>query len=118
MAEQIHSTIHPETSGATQEDEIPSEVPTESGGDGALIDAFSRLSENDILDRSGLAKALKVTTRTVSRMVDRFELPPPIRLAGRSVWIVGPLLEHIRAKVTAAAAEARQRADRIRKLSP
>jgi predicted DNA-binding transcriptional regulator AlpA len=35
-----------------------------------------------------LMQAFDVSERTIRRMVDRYELPPPFKLAGKSVWIV------------------------------
>ena len=71
-----------------------------------------------ILDEKRLAKLLHVTHRTVRRMVQRFELPPPTRLAGRSVWIAGRVLAHIEAAAERAERDARRHAQRNRQRVP
>ena len=81
-------------------------------------DALARLPAAAILDESRLAGALCVTPRTVRRMVTRHELPPPVRLAGRSCWLAGRVLAHIDAACERAAREATREADRIARYSP
>ena len=74
------------------------------GQRGLLIEALALLPAMAIIDETRLAAMLNVTPRTVRRMVSRFELPPPVSLGGRSVWVVGRVLSHIDA-----AAERQQR---------
>ena len=50
---------------------------------------FAGFSPDDLVDEPTLAGTLRVTTRTVRRMVVRGELPAPILLAGRRVWNIG-----------------------------
>lgn len=90
----------------------------QTDGAGLLIDELARLPERAILDERRLAEALGVTPRTVRRMVGRFELPPPIRLAGRSVWIAGRVLTHIEGAAERAERDADRRAQKIRAYSP
>jgi len=90
----------------------------QTDGAGLLIDALARMPERAILDERALAEALGVTPRTVRRMVGRFELPPAVRLAGRSVWFAGRILAHIEAAAERAEREADRRAQKIRALSP
>ncbi len=71
---------------------------------GILIAALAELPEKAILDEARLAHLFHVSPRTVRRMVGRFELPPPVSLGGRSVWMAGRIVEHIDA-----AAERKQR---------
>jgi len=89
-----------------------------AGGRGWPVDGLARLPEQALLDQKQLAAALGVTKRTVRRMVVRFELPPPIRLAGRSVWLAGRVLGHIEARAERAAQDADRQAGRIRQYSP
>ena len=86
--------------------------------DGLLIDQLTRLPEKAILDAARLAGILRVTARTVRRMVLRHELPAPIRLAGRSVWFAGKVLAHIEAAVERAEREAERQFRRTQQLSP
>jgi len=57
----------------------------------AMVFNLSDYAEDDYLTKAGMCQAFKCTQRTVQRMVDRFEIPPPMPLAGRNVWIVGKL---------------------------
>jgi len=36
-----------------------------------------------------LCRSFGCSERTLQRMVERFEIPPPMTLAGRKVWIAG-----------------------------
>ena len=83
-----------------------------------VIDTLARLPEKALLDESRLAAALQVTSRTVRRMVSRLELPPPVQLGGRSVWMVGRVLDHIESALEDAKQEAAKELQRIRRLSP
>ena len=85
---------------------------------GLLLVSLASLPAEAILDERRLASILCVTPRTVRRMVSRFELPPAIRLAGRSVWLAGRVLAHIQSAAERAEREAEERARRIRALSP
>jgi hypothetical protein len=64
-------------------------------GPGLLLHTLARVPERTILDETRLAHLLHVNPRTVRRMVSRFELPPPILLGGRSIWMAGRILDHI-----------------------
>ena len=93
------------------------EIPTKTVEKG-LIDSLARLPEKAILDESRLAAALQVTSRTIRRMVDRLELPPPVQLGGRSIWMVGRVLAHIESALETAEREAAKEHRRIGRLSP
>ena len=82
---------------------------------GALV-ALAELPPNAIIDQAALARALSVTERTIRRMVARFELPPGVPLAGRTVWLAGKVLAHFAAAADAAACEAQGVAARLRRI--
>lgn len=67
----------------------------ETEGDASAMDApvfwLAQYADNDILTREGMCQVFKCAPRTVFRMAERFEIPPPTPLAGRSVWVVGRL---------------------------
>jgi hypothetical protein len=48
-------------------------------------------SNDDYLTKKELCAVFKCGARTLQRMVDRFEIPPPVWFAGRNTWIVGNL---------------------------
>jgi len=74
---------------------------------------LSAFADSDLITKRELGKCLDCSERTLQRMVERFELPPPMTLGGRKVWIVGK----IRAWLTDAAerreAEALKEARRL-----
>lgn len=83
-----------------------------------VLATLARLPERAILDEGALAEALHVSPRTIRRMVVRFELPPPVRLAGRSAWFAGGVLGYIEGKAERAAKESEKAAAEIRRNSP
>ncbi len=72
--------------------------------------------DDDLLTKAGMAKIFKCTFRTLQRMVERFEIPPPTPFAGRSIWIVGRLKTWVASAAEAREAEAMKQAKRIHKL--
>src|SRR5882724_1978838 len=81
-AEKVES-LHPEGESAAAVDSIRGNaVP------GVIIVGLARLPERALLDEQALASTLGVSKRTVRRMVGRYELPPPVQFAGRSMWQV------------------------------
>lgn len=60
---------------------------------------IARLPDRAIVTEEALSRMLSVTCRTVRRMVQRNEIPPPVALAGKAVWFVGNILEHIQKRV-------------------
>jgi len=84
---------------------------------GMMIDELARLPDRAILDEARLAGVFGVTPRTVRRMVDRFELPPAVPLAGRSVWLVGRVLAYLDSKAATAEQEAAQHARKITRMT-
>ncbi|MBI2192446.1 MAG: hypothetical protein HYU36_10735 [Planctomycetes bacterium] len=84
---------------------------------GFLVDALALLPEKTILDEARLAGVFGVTPRTVRRMVDRFELPPSVPLAGRSVWLAGRVLAYLDSKAREAEDEAGRNARKLQKLT-
>lgn len=81
-----------------------------------LITGLADLPAKALLDEDVLAQVLGVSKRTIRRMVARFELPPPIALAGRSTWIADRVLAHIEARAERAARKAELEARRIEAL--
>ena len=93
-------------------------APGEAGpGVGLCLDALALLPERTILDERRLAALFGVTDRTVRRMVQRRELPPGVRRAGRCCWMAGLILAHFEAEADRAAKEAERTAARIRGMT-
>jgi len=79
-------------------EEVPVGVD-EQTRQGVVILGLASMPEGALLDEAALASVLSVTRRTVRRMVCRFELPPPIRLANRSTWRAGTILTWIERRI-------------------
>lgn len=96
----------------------PPATPKVSAGSAhpRLITGLADLPAKAMLDEDVLAQVLVVSKRTIRRMVARFELPPPIALAGRSTWIADRVLAHIEARAECAARKAELEARRIEAL--
>jgi len=85
---------------------------------GLLIDELAQLPEKTILDEGRFADILKITPRTLRRMVQRAELPPPISLGGRSVWLSDRILLYLNSAAEQAEKDAKDQLKRISKYSP
>ena len=86
--------------------------------DTGIVTALGELPRETLLDEGAMARAFGVSTRTVRRMVARYELPPPIRTAGRSVWMVGRVVAWFEAQAEQAERDAKKATERIRKDIP
>jgi predicted DNA-binding transcriptional regulator AlpA len=64
-----------------------------------IILGLAALPEKAILTEAALATAIGVTQRTIRRMVQRNEIPPPVPLAGQAVWFSGNVLNHIQSRM-------------------
>ena len=61
-----------------------------------IVMSLEKYNDGDYITKIGLSEAFGCTERTLQRMVERLEIPPPMLLAGRKVWIVGKLRAWIR----------------------
>jgi predicted DNA-binding transcriptional regulator AlpA len=80
---------------------------------GLVLSYLAKLPERTLVDERALASALGVSMRTVRRMVGRYELPPPVPFAGRSMWQVGRVLAWFEARADRVARNAQSVARRI-----
>lgn len=53
--------------------------------------SLDRFSDGDYITKTGMAEVFECSDRTIQRMVERFEIPPPATVAGRKVWRAGKL---------------------------
>ena len=117
MNEQVEQDVE-QTAEQVQPGDPPA-LPAEPAqldehGKGAVLDELAKLPEKAILDEAALAKALHVAPRTLRRMVNRWQLPPPVPLGGRSVWFAGRVLAHIEAAAIRAEKDAERAARKFR----
>lgn len=89
----------------------------------ATIDASSQPSarislgnynDDDFLTKKEMCDVFKCGMRTLHRMVDRFDVPPPVWLAGRKVWRIGNLRAWIAEAARRSDEEAAQVARKMR----
>ena len=87
-----------------EEREINMQTNNETKGtvktsDEHVYEELARMHYNTMLDEEGLAKRLKVSTRTLRRMVQRYELPAGTPLGRKSIWVVGQVLDFLKERM-------------------
>ena len=82
-----------------------------------VYDALARLPKQALLDESAMARAFGVNGRTIRRMVNRHELPPPLKRAGRALWFAGRVLDWLEEDADLLAKEAEKLRKKIRSYS-
>ena len=65
----------------------PSQKAPESTGNPLTV--IAELPADAILDENAMAKAFGCVPRTIRRMVERYELPPGVSIAGKTCWLAG-----------------------------
>lgn len=53
--------------------------------------SLDHYGDNAYLTKPEMCRAFSCSERTLQRMIERFELPPPMTLGGRKVWIAGKI---------------------------
>ena len=81
--------------------------PVRSLGDLASMEPLTPL------DKAQLAAHLCVDKRTIDNMCDRHELPPPVALGNRKIWLAGKILEFLADRADQEAAQAKRMTARI-----
>jgi predicted DNA-binding transcriptional regulator AlpA len=66
-------------------------TPEERAVTSEMVMSLGKYRDDDYITKVGLAEVFGCTDRTLQRMVERLDIPPPMLLAGRKVWIVGKL---------------------------
>lgn len=95
----------------TETIDTPDPIDQQAGG--VVIVSLAMLPARAMMDEKGLSSHLGVSTRTIERMVASHQLPPPFRLAKKSWWFAGRILEHFEAAAAKAAEEAAREAERL-----
>lgn len=83
-------------------------------GQRGVIVGLADLPASAMLTASGLAKALCVCERSVTRLVARGELPSPISMGNKKVWLVGRVLDFISKRMEQAERSQEIQAARLR----
>jgi len=92
----------------------PKTAIKEYRGTGGMA-ALAALPENHPLSIDELADFLEVTPRTLHRMRKHFQIPPPVRVAGRCVWFAGRVISFLRDEAIRLEEEAQRNAKRLRR---
>lgn len=87
------------SSGALDAVETDDKQAETEGGSGYLVTELALLPERAILDKAKLAAVLKCDPRTINNLVARGELPPPVTLCKRAVWMAGAILTHLEKRI-------------------
>jgi hypothetical protein len=96
----------------------PPQEPQETTPDVKIMTALAVLPAQALVSEHALARLFQRDVTSVKRAVARGELPPPVPLFGRNVWTAQALLEHISARLAAAAQEAARTTHRLNALRP
>jgi len=77
-------------------------------GVGLCAAGLAGLPGDTVIDERKLAALLQMSPRTVRRVVGRGQLPPGVKLGGRSVWVVRKVIEFLVAEAERVDAAARR----------
>jgi len=76
-----------------------------NGNELYIIHELAELPPGSLLDEKALATVLRINERTIRRMVERSELPPPVTFGNRRLWLVKKVVEHFSSRADEASAE-------------
>ena len=54
-----------------------------------MVINLGKYADHDLVTKQELCRVFACSGRTLQRMVERYEIPPPTSLAGRKIWLVG-----------------------------
>jgi len=78
-----------------------------------IVRDFAELPDRTLIDEPTLAGILGCSERTVQNMVARFDLPPPLDVAGRKRWFVGRLVLWLTSRAEREEQTAERKAERM-----
>lgn len=87
--------------------------PVEDPAVGYLVTELAQMPERAILDKVKLAAVLKCDPRSINNLVARGELPPPVTLCKRAVWMAGAILTHLEKRMDKELSRAQRFDDRV-----
>jgi predicted DNA-binding transcriptional regulator AlpA len=93
----------------------------QAGGSGAVAASpatttinLGEYGDGTYLTKPEMGRVFNCSDRTLQRMVERFEIPPPMTLGGRKVWIAGKVRAWLADAAERREAEALKEARRLR----
>ena len=81
-----------------------------------IITQLAELPQDSVINETALAEIFGVDKRTIRRMVGRFEIPPPEKIAGQSRWLSGMILRYFKAKLERKSKEAERKAMQLERI--
>lgn len=93
------------------------EAGEDTAGAPGVYEVLARLPRQALLDEGAMARAFGVNGRTIRRMVNRHELPPPLKRAGRALWFAGRVLDWLEEEAEQLAKDANRLRQKIRGYS-
>jgi len=85
----------------------------DDAGKSIYITKLGLLPKNSFIDVRALCEILKLTDRTIRRMISRYQIPSGIMIGGRQMWHVGKLLGHLEERCDEKINEARKNRKRL-----
>jgi hypothetical protein len=82
-----------------------------------IIAALAELPPEALIDEAALARIFGRCLKSIKRAIGRGELPPGVRLFGKTTWTAKVLLDHLDKRLEAAKREREQLSRRISQLS-
>lgn len=93
-------------------DHVSEPLPVDDAGVLHALTHLKSLSPTDLLTKQKVAELFGVKSRTVQRMVSRYELPPAAYgQSGAKRWMVGHIIEWVTGRIAKTYDEAKQRAE-------
>lgn len=83
-----------------------------------IVRALGDLPEEALITERALADMFSRCPTSVKRAIERGELPPPVRLFGKSIWTVRALTDHLEARLACAKRKAEEESIRMDALLP
>lgn len=83
----------------------------------AGLAALNQKKAEDLISEAELAQILGRDPKSIKRAVDRQELPPPNRLLGCNVWVVGTIRRHIEESIERASRDVAAASQKVTELA-
>jgi len=102
----------------TKDSDQEEEIQPQNRGRKGIIPDLAKFPRDTLIDENSMAKIFGVHSKTIQRMVTRHELPPPMRILGRHMWITGRVLDWFNNMAEKAEKDAKRLQEKLRKLNP
>ncbi len=83
-----------------------------------IVRELGDLPDKALVTERALADMFCRCPTSIKRAVERGELPPPVRIFGKSFWTAGALIDHVEARLAEAKRKAEEESERLNDLFP